>query len=63
MHRLLAALFSSLLLATSISAAEYGLEKGKLFPDFTLPTLAGGEHRSIGSFRGKRVVLHVFASW
>ncbi len=35
---------------------------GKPFPVIELPTL-DGESASIASFRGRRVMLHVFASW
>jgi hypothetical protein len=38
------------------------LEPGQPFPDLVLPDL-DGHPRSIADFRGRRVVLHVFASW
>lgn len=39
------------------------LEEGKPFPDLRLPALDDGRPLSIETFRGKRIVLHVFASW
>ena len=38
-------------------------EVGKPFPELTLPSLEDGTRTSIADFRGKKVLLHVFASW
>ena len=38
------------------------IKEGQPFPDLTLPTL-DGEPLSIAAYRGRKVVLHVFASW
>ena len=38
-------------------------EVGEPFPDLVLPSLVDGLPASIAQFRGKKVVLHVFASW
>jgi len=38
-------------------------EVGKSFPDLTLPSLEDGSPTSIADFRGKKLLLHVFASW
>lgn len=35
---------------------------GQPFPNLVLPTL-DGKPRSIADFRGKKVILHIFASW
>ena len=35
---------------------------GRLAPDFTLPTLDGGEV-SLRDYRGKKVVVFMWASW
>ncbi len=54
------------LLAPSASATEpAGLElvEGRPFPDLLLPSIVGGTPRSIADFRGRKVVLHIFASW
>ncbi len=39
------------------------LEIGKPFPVISLPAMRDGEAMSIADYRGKRVVLHIFASW
>jgi len=39
------------------------LEVGQPFPDFPLPRLDDGEPSSISAFRGKKTILHLFASW
>ena len=44
-------------------AAPPDLSVGNPFPDLVLPSLDGGRAMSIADFRGKKVILHVFASW
>ena len=39
------------------------LELGEPFPNLTLPAMRDGQAMSISDYRGKRVVLHIFASW
>ena len=36
---------------------------GSPFPDFLLPSLADGTPTSINKYSGKKVILHIFASW
>ena len=36
---------------------------GDAFPLIALPALEDGRARSIADFRGRKVILHVFASW
>ena len=36
---------------------------GQAFPDLVLPSLEDGRPMSLADFRGKKVILHVFASW
>lgn len=36
---------------------------GRPFPDLILPALEDGRPRSISELRGKKTMLHVFASW
>ena len=51
-----------LLLVTSATADPPLIESGAPFPELSLPTL-DGERLSIRDFRGRKVLLHVFASW
>ncbi len=44
-------------------SAPTGFQVGEPFPDMLLPSLADGQPRSLADFRGRKVVLHVFASW
>lgn len=39
------------------------IEVGKPFPDERFPALKDGRPGSVSDFRGKRVLLLVFASW
>jgi hypothetical protein len=39
------------------------LAVGRAFPDFPLPRLEDGQPSSISAFRGKKTILHLFASW
>ena len=39
------------------------LEVGQRFPDVSFGRLEGGAATSLKAYRGKKVVLHVFASW
>ncbi len=36
---------------------------GQAFPDLVLPSLDDGRPLSLADFHGKKVILHVFASW
>jgi len=36
---------------------------GDLFPDLGFPSLEDGTATRLSDFRGKKVMLHVFASW
>ena len=38
-------------------------EVGRPFPVLALPDAANGKARSITEFRGRKIILHVFASW
>ncbi|MFQ5430660.1 MAG: TlpA family protein disulfide reductase, partial [Phycisphaerae bacterium] len=53
--------FSSAVFALRPASAA-PLEVGQRFPDLVLPSLAG-EPLSISSFRGKKLIVHIFASW
>ena len=36
---------------------------GQPFPDLVLPSVDDGKPTSISAYRGKKVLLHIFASW
>jgi hypothetical protein len=36
---------------------------GQMFPTMVFPSLEDGHPRSVADFRGKKLVLHIFASW
>jgi hypothetical protein len=38
-------------------------EVGQPVPDIVLPSIENGRPASLAQFRGKKIVLHVFASW
>ena len=44
------------------SFPEVKIKVDQRMPDFTLPTIDGGE-LSLRKYRGRKVVLHIFASW
>ena len=48
--------------APRASRPPSGFTVGEPFPELSLPGLDGGSG-SIADFRGKKVILHVFASW
>lgn len=57
---------ASLLTGVSATAGQLpptGLDPGGLFPTTAFPSLADGTPMSVADFRGKRVILHIFASW
>jgi hypothetical protein len=45
------------------SLPESGFAVGTAFPTISLPSLEDGRPMSIADFRGKKVILHIFASW
>ncbi len=49
--------------ATVAGAEEYEPRIGEPFPRLRLPSLEDGSPLSVASFRGKKVVLHIWASW
>ena len=60
-------------LAVAIAAAGGGrtdsssrpdlFEVGRPFPPIVLPSAADGRPLSVADFRGRKTILHVFASW
>ncbi|MCA9297992.1 MAG: hypothetical protein KDA28_02935 [Phycisphaerales bacterium] len=59
-------IFFAILLAisscTSIVRAE-PFVVGDVFPEIVLPRLADGAPSSVGAYRGRKVLLLVYASW
>ncbi len=41
----------------------YGLNVGEPFPTLALPSADGARPLSIADFRGKKLVVNIFASW
>ena len=50
-------------LPASLEAEEVPVRVGQPFPALVLPALADGAPLSIDRFRGRKVLLHQFASW
>ncbi len=53
-------------LAAALSPAAGGaprLQEGEPFPLLVLPSMIDGRPMSLADFRGRKVILHVFASW
>ncbi len=42
-------------------SAEF--HEGEMFPMTVFPSLDGGRPGSVADFRGKKLILHIFASW
>lgn len=49
--------------ATAEETPRQGLEVGDFFPVRPFPALEDGAPRSVADFRGRRLLLQVFASW
>lgn len=50
-------------LPPSLQAEEVPVRVGEPFPALVLPAMADGSPLTIEQFRGKKVLLHQFASW
>ncbi len=40
-----------------------GFEVGQLFPEIVLPSAEDSRPLTLAQFRGKKTILHIFASW
>ena len=60
LHAIAVALAAAL---TPAVAAAPQLQAGKPFPDLVLPSMTDGRPMSLADFRGRKVILQVFASW
>ncbi|MBL1217795.1 MAG: hypothetical protein D8M59_09900 [Planctomycetes bacterium] len=47
----------------ALSDEPLAIEVGLPFPDIMLPSVQNGSPMAISDFRGKKIILHVFASW
>ena len=47
--------------AESSESAEF--HEGQVFPTMIFPPLDRGRPGSVADFRGKKLILHIFASW
>jgi len=60
---------TALLLGAAVSGGrtagplQQGLEVGQFFPVRRFPALEDGSPRSVADYRGRRLLLQVFASW
>lgn len=55
--------FAFFFLSASISAQTGDIKVGRPFPDLRLPALDGKGFQSVQDWRGRKLVLHVWASW
>jgi len=59
-------LFTILLAGSQLAAAQEPAARfkvGQPFPDLVLPAVDDGRPMSLAQYRGKKVLLHIFASW
>lgn len=49
--------------ATAPKSYSVKIHEGELFPTMVLPSLEGGRPGSVADFRGKKLILIIFASW
>ncbi len=47
--------------APKADSAEF--HEGEMFPTAVFPSLDGDRPGSVADFRGKKLILHIFASW
>ena len=48
---------------TGFSLPGASLKVGEPFPVVALPSAKGGQPMSVNDFRGRKLLLHLFASW
>jgi hypothetical protein len=48
---------------TTARAEPPVIEVGRPFPAIAFPSIDGGKRMSIADFAGRKVILHIFASW
>ena len=53
----------ALIALTLMSSHAQSWKIGEFFPALTLPTIDGKDSPQVADFRGKKLMLHAFASW
>ena len=61
--KILSALVLAAVFWNTPAHASADLQEGQAFPVLVLPSLDNGKPLSIEDFRGRKIALHVFASW
>ena len=49
--------------ATAPRPDSVGFHEGEMFPTTVFPSLENSWPGSVADFRGKKLILHIFASW
>ena len=49
--------------ATAPRPDSVEFHEGEMFPTTVFPSVDSGQSVSVADFRGKRLILHIFASW
>ena len=49
--------------AAAAEPPRQGLEVGDAFPTLAFASLEDGSPRTVADYRGRKLLLHVFASW
>ncbi len=49
--------------ATAPKSYSVEFHEGQMFPTMVFPSLEGGRPGSVADFRGRKLILHIFASW
>ncbi len=62
MHRTISAGVTAAVLVAAASGGPK-LEEGRPFPELVLPSMIDGRPMSVADYRGRKVILQVFASW
>jgi hypothetical protein len=57
------ALFGGTVQARAQDSDSAEFRVGQVFPTMVFPSLEDGRPRSVADFRGKKLILHIFASW
>jgi len=60
------ALFAILLASSQVATPQDASKRfkvGEPFPDLVFPSVENGQPSSIAAYRGRKVLLHIFASW